>query len=255
MNLTKLKELLTAFKKGDISEKDILDNLKNLPFESLDFAHVDHHRFLRKGFPEIIFCQGKTSDQIAHIAVEIVKGGNPMLASRATTNNYIAVRKLIPEAVFHESARIIGVKGKPEIQVEKKGSVLIITAGTSDIPVADEAGITLEYMNHHVSRLFDVGVAGIHRLFYHLKDVNKADVIIVVAGMEGALASVVGGVVDKPIIAVPTSIGYGASFNGLAALLGMLNSCATGVTVVNIDNGIGAAYAASIILRQIYKAD
>jgi len=253
MNITTLKNLLNSFKNGELSEDEILDKLKLLPFEPLGFASIDHHRTLRKGFPEIIYSQGKTSEQIAKIAQKIVKDGNPFLATRASYENYQAVAEVISEAEYYETARIIGVKAGNSEEIAKLGTILIITAGTSDIPVADEAAITAEYMNHTVRKIFDVGVAGIHRLFSSLNDISSSDVIIVIAGMEGALASVVGGLVDKPIIAVPTSIGYGASFNGLAALLGMLNSCATGVTVVNIDNGVGAAFAANIIIRQIYK--
>jgi len=253
MNITTLKRLLNSYKNAEISEEEILEKLKTLPFESLGFASIDHHRALRKGFPEIIYSEGKTSEQIAEIALKLAKDGNPFLATRASEDNYRAVQKVMPEAEYYARARIIGIKSSEKEKIKKKGKIFIITAGTSDIPVAEEAAITAEYMNHHVNKIFDVGVAGIHRLFANLTDINHADVLIVAAGMEGALASVVGGVVDKPIIAVPTSIGYGASFNGLAALLGMLNSCATGVTTVNIDNGVGAAYAANTIIRQIYK--
>ncbi|RKY86776.1 nickel pincer cofactor biosynthesis protein LarB [candidate division KSB1 bacterium] len=253
MNITFLKKILKSYKNGEISENEILEKLKNLPFESIEFATIDHHRAIRKGFPEIIYCEGKTPEQIAGIAEKIAKEGNPLIASRATYEDYTAVKEVLPEAEYFDRARIIGIEAKKTTEIEKQGTVLVITAGTSDIPVAEEAAVTLYYMNHQVEKLFDVGVSGIHRLFSRINYLNEADVIIVAAGMEGALASVIGGIIDKPVIGVPTSVGYGASFNGLAALLGMLNSCASGVTVVNIDNGIGAAYAASIILRQIYK--
>lgn len=246
----KFIELLHDYKAGKISEKKVKEYVKNLAFESLEFAKVDHHRMLRKGFPEVIFCQGKKSEYVAEIAQRIVSHGNNLLATRANPENYEAVRTIIPLAEYNILARTITVEvTRPRII--RKRNILIISAGTSDIPVAEEAAVTGSIMGNRVSRIFDVGVAGIHRLLNYRKEIDQAKVIIVVAGMEGALASVIGGLVDKPVIAVPTSVGYGTSFNGVAALLGMLNSCAAGITVVNIDNGFGAAYAASLMLQNI----
>lgn len=246
----KFSELLHNYKAGKVSEQKVKKYVKNLAFESLEFAKVDHHRLLRKGFPEVIFCQGKKSEYVAEIAQRIVRHGNNLLATRANPENFEAVREVLPLAEYNSLARTITVEvTRPRII--KKRSMLIISAGTSDIPVAEEAAVTGKIMGNRVNRIFDVGVAGIHRLLNYRKEIDQAKVIIVVAGMEGALASVIGGLVDKPVIAVPTSVGYGASFNGIASLLGMLNSCAAGVTVVNIDNGFGAAYAASLMLQNI----
>jgi NCAIR mutase (PurE)-related protein len=251
MNRETVQEILEKVKTGSLSIDEALGYLRSLPFEDLGFATIDHHRALRTGFPEVIFCQGKTREQVVSIAERIVSTGSDLLATRANREIYEAVRKKIPEARYNELARTITHirKREPDDTTSTPGLVLIISAGTSDIPVAEEAAVTGEALGNRVERLFDVGVAGIHRLFAHRDRIEAADVIIVVAGMEGALASVVGGLVDKPVIAVPTSIGYGASFQGLTALLGMLNSCAAGVTVVNIDNGFGAGYAASLITR------
>jgi hypothetical protein len=214
------------------------------PFEDLGFARVDHHRESRQGFPEVVLGLGKTPEQIARIATAIVERGHSLLVTRADAAAYTAVARVVPDARFHESARII----ERRLDVERgKGVILVAAAGTSDIPIAEEAAVVAEVMGNDVDRLYDVGVAGLHRLLAEQHRLQKARVIIVVAGMEGALASVVGGLVRVPVVAVPTSIGYGASFGGLAALLAMLNSCATGVSVVNIDNGFGAATFASAI--------
>lgn len=230
-------------------------SLKNQTYEDLGFAKVDHHRHLRKGFPEVIYCEGKTPDQIAQIAERIAEKGHSVLATRADTKAYLAVKRLLPKAEYHATARIITVKkdikAKSGKQSKENRIVAIVTAGTADLPVAEEAAVTANFLGLKVERLNDVGIAGIHRLFKNLDKLEKAKVIIVIAGMEGALPSVVGGLVDKPVIAVPTSIGYGASFKGIAPLLTMLNSCAPGVAVVNIDNGFGAAVMAYSIFRQI----
>ncbi|MBQ7476214.1 MAG: nickel pincer cofactor biosynthesis protein LarB [Selenomonadaceae bacterium] len=246
-----LLELLRGYKNNSVSEVEILERLKNLPYdavENLGFANVDHHRELRQGFPEVIYAEGKTAEQVAEIFQRLYERseGN-LIATRASREKFDFVAKKIPAAQYNESARIIYVDRKKIVRDESR-TILILTAGTSDLPVAEEARLTAYLFGHHVKIFHDCGVAGIHRLFAHLKDIQTASVIIVVAGMEGALASVVGGLTDKPIIAVPTSVGYGASFHGIAALLAMLNSCAAGISVVNIDNGFGAAVAASKIL-------
>ena len=251
MNRKTVREILEKVKTGAMSIDDAVEYFRSLPFEDLGFATIDHHRALRTGFPEVIFCQGKTREQVVSIAERIVSTGSDLLATRADREIYEAIREKIPEAQYNEPARTITRlrKRDPDDTTSTQGMVLVISAGTSDIPVAEEAAVTAEALGNRVERLFDVGVAGIHRLFAHRARIEAASVIVVVAGMEGALASVVGGLVDKPVIAVPTSIGYGASFHGLTALLGMLNSCAAGVTVVNIDNGFGAGYAANLINR------
>jgi len=215
-------------------------------FDELGFAKIDNQRQERRGFPEAIFCEGKTPEQVAQIVQKMSEGKRNILATRAAAETFAAVKELTPEAEYHESARLIVVR-KEEITPDPDRIILVMTAGTSDIPVAEEAAITAELMGHKVERIFDVGVAGIHRLFAQQEKMVSANVIVVAAGMEGALASVVGGLVSKPVIAVPTSVGYGASFGGVAALLGMLNSCASGVSVVNIDNGFGAGRLAGMI--------
>ena len=240
--------LLRRYKAGEIQEKTIIAKLKNLSFESLGFAKIDHHRAIRKGFPEVIFCEGKTSVQVAKISRKIVDNGNNLLATRAIPDDYEEVKKVIPGAVYNKIGRVITYEVKKQKRNSKK-IIVIVSAGTSDIPIAEEAAVTAYMMGNRVEKVFDVGIAGIHRLLNYMDMLNRASVVIVVAGMEGALASVIGGLIDKPVIAVPTSIGYGASFNGIAALLGMLNSCAAGITVVNIDNGFGAGFAASLILK------
>jgi NCAIR mutase (PurE)-related protein len=215
-------------------------------FEEMGFAKIDNHRAERCGSPEAVFCEGKTAEQVAQIVQKMNEGLHNILATRASTEIFAAVKKLVPAAEYHEQARLIIVR-KEELTPDPTRMILVMTAGTSDIPVAEEAALTAELMGHRVERVFDVGVAGIHRLFAQEEKIRAANVIIVAAGMEGALASVVGGLVNKPVIALPTSVGYGASFEGLAALLGMLNSCAAGVAVVNIDNGFGAGRLAGMI--------
>ncbi len=249
LNVTELDQLLSDVRGGSVDPGEaharILRLLRQAPFEDLGFARVDHHRHVRQGFPEVIFGLGKTPDQIAAVAARIVPRGSSLLVTRATPDAHAAVREVAPSCVFHEQARTITLQ--QGVTPPGRGVVLLATAGTSDLPVAEEAGVSAELMGNEVDRLYDVGVAGIHRLLHEQDRLARARVIIVVAGMEGALPSVVGGLVGVPVIAVPTSVGYGASFGGLSALLGMLNSCAAGVTVVNIDNGFGAAAAASLI--------
>ncbi len=215
-------------------------------FDELGFAKIDNQRPERRGFPEAIFCEGKTPDQVAQIVQKMNEGKSNILATRANVETFAAVKELTPEAEYHEEARLIVVR-KEEITPDPDRFILVMSAGTSDIPIAEEAAITAELMGHRVERVFDVGVAGIHRLFAQKEKIREANVLVVAAGMEGALASVVGGLVSKPVIALPTSVGYGASFGGVAALLGMLNSCAAGVAVVNIDNGFGAGRLAGMM--------
>ncbi|AFM00698.1 MULTISPECIES: nickel pincer cofactor biosynthesis protein LarB [Desulfitobacterium] len=252
MNEEQLRALLQGVKDGKISCDSAFLELKNLPYEDLGFAKVDHHRALRNGFPEVVFCQGKAKEHIIEILTNLLKHGHNILATRATPEVYEAVQAHIPEASYSELARVITVLKEP---ILKRGRVLILSAGTADLPVAEEAAITAEIMGCQVERLYDVGVAGIHRLLDNKDKLNDAQVLIVVAGMEGALASVVGGLTDKPVIAVPTSVGYGASFGGLAALLAMLNSCSAGIGVVNIDNGFGAGVLANSIIRAIVASE
>jgi NCAIR mutase (PurE)-related protein len=243
---TKLKKLLREVQDGKTEWQRAFEQLKALPFSDLHFAKVDHHRSLRKGFPEVIYCPGKTTDQVTKIAAELLREGQPVMITRASEEVFAEIRKLAPNAQFNRDARIVLIqKEKPD----STGFVLVISAGTADLTVAEEAASTCEAMGNRVDRLFDVGVAGIHRLLAHQEILSKARVIIVVAGMEGALPSIVGGLVSAPIIAVPTSIGYGASFGGLAPLLTMLNTCSPGIAVVNIDNGFGAGYIAGLINR------
>lgn len=247
MNPAKLRALLDNVHSGTVSTDEALAALRSLPFEDLDFATVDHHRDLRQGFPEVIFGQGKTAAQIVAIAQSLQARGAAVLVTRVGREVFEAVQSVLPGAVFHESARLVHVPGDDAPQLPGRAGVLC--AGTSDLPVADEAAITLQVMGASVERISDVGVAGLHRLLARRADFAACDVLIVCAGMEGALPSVVAGLVDVPVIAVPTSVGYGASFGGLAALLGMLNSCSNGIAVVNIDNGFGAAAFAASILR------
>jgi NCAIR mutase (PurE)-related protein len=244
MDITKILE---DVKDGKLSVDGASAKLKTMPFDDLEYALIDHHRKLRNGCPEVIYCAGKTVEQVVGIVKNILeKGESNVLATRANVEMADAVKKIYPEAEWNPTARTIVIKRFP-IENTGKGKILIITAGTSDIPIADEAMVTAGFLGNEVERLCDVGVAGLHRLLAKLDKVASARVIIVIAGMEGALASVVGGLTDKPVIAVPTSIGYGASFGGVSALLSMLNSCANGVSVVNIDNGFGAAYIANSI--------
>lgn len=243
----KLKELLEAYKAGRVELEAVMERLKTLREEDLGFAKVDHHRVLRNGFPEVIFGQGKTKEQVAAIASRLAAAGSTVLVTRTNREVYQEVSAILPAAEFNELARTIVVSAG-EIP-PTGGKVAVLSAGTADLPVAEEAAVTAAVMGNEVERIYDVGVAGIHRLLGRVELVRRADVVIVVAGMEGALASVVAGLVDRPVIAVPTSIGYGASFGGLAALLTMLNSCAAGIGVVNIDNGFGAAALATTITR------
>jgi NCAIR mutase (PurE)-related protein len=248
MTEDQIRKILAQHKSGNLSEADALERLRTLPFEDLGFANVDHHRSLRQGFPEVIFGAGKTIEQVAKIVEAMYKHDHNILVTRTTTEHYQRIKQIAHEAEYHEAARAISVEKNNDVQ--GKGTVMVISAGTSDIPVAEEALVTLKVMGNKAESLYDVGVAGLHRLLDRRDQLNRARVLIVVAGMEGALPSVVGGLVSVPVIAVPTSVGYGASFNGVAALLGMLNSCASNVTVVNIDNGFGAAVVASLINRQ-----
>lgn len=247
MDEKKLSRLLKTFKKGDLSLEALVGEIKALPFDDLHFAKVDTHRHLRRGFPEVVFGEGKTPEQIVKICTSLRARKQPVLVTRTTERAYRKLRAAFPNAVFHRTARAVTIAGR--IRMEGKGTILIVSAGTSDLPVAEEAAVTATAMGNQVDRLYDVGVAGLHRLLGHNDKLRAARVIIVVAGMEGALPSVVGGLVSVPVIAVPTSVGYGASLNGLSALLSMLTSCASGVCVVNIDNGFGAGYAASLINR------
>ena len=248
MTPVELRALLDAVRAGEVSSEDahtrVLSDMRGQPFEDIGFARVDHHRSIRQGFPEVILGLGKTPGQIADIASRIVDRGHPLLVTRADELAWEHVHARIPEAQYHPAARAITLKREVS---PGKGIVLIASAGTSDVPVAEEAAVTADLMGNQIERLYDVGVAGIHRVLSERARLSAARVIIVVAGMEGALPSVVAGMVDAPVIAVPTSIGYGASFGGIAALLGMLNSCANGVSVVNIDNGYGAGCIASMI--------
>lgn len=248
-----LKKLLEQVKEGDCSIEQALERLKVLPYEDLGFARLDHHRHLRQGFPEVVFCQGKSISQIEEIVGCILASGGDLLATRAKPEVYKAVHKLDSRAIYNEQAATITIK--QHSRPETVGRILIISAGTSDIPVAEEAVVTANILGSRVERLYDVGVAGIHRLLGQEAKLSSARVIVVVAGMDGALPSVVGGLVDKPLIAVPTSVGYGSSMGGLAALLTMLNSCAAGVGVVNIDNGFGAGCLAHKINKLGEKID
>ena len=252
MELEKIRRLLMDVKSGKIKPEQAIQKLKHLPFEDIGFAKIDHHRSLRTGMPEVIYAPGKTNSQIAEIAAKMKKNGIDALVTRTDETTFRQIKKKFQSATYSRDARIIHIKNRRRTG-RLEGQVLVITAGTSDIPVAEEAAMTLEVTGYPVRRVFDVGVAGIHRLLAHKDALDAADVIIVVAGMEGALASVIGGLVSVPVIAVPTSIGYGASFGGLSALLSMLNSCVPGVVVVNIDNGFGAACAANLILKTKYK--
>ena len=239
-----IREILSGVRDGSVSEDEAFSCLKELPYKEMGFANLDNHRQIRTGFPEVVFCQGKTSEQIRDIFAELAKHGTVM-GTRATEKDFALVQELLPDAEYDSMARIIYYGLKEDAQ--PIGRVVVVSAGTADMPVAEEAAMTARILGNEVSRVYDVGVAGIHRLIDKLDIITEADVVIVVAGMEGALASVVGGLVSAPVIAVPTSVGYGSNFKGLSALLSMLNSCANGVAVVNIDNGFGAAYMASVI--------
>lgn len=247
MNAESIRKLFEEVRKGKTTPDEAVNRLRHLPFEDLGFAKVDHHRALRAGMPEIVLGEGKTPAQVAGIFARLAKHGGNVLATRANEKQFAAVRKKVRGAQHRELARAI-VLQKDSTRYGK-GFIAVVSAGTSDIPVAEEAVVTAEVMGNEVQHFYDVGVAGIHRLLANREALTKARVVIVCAGMEGALPSVVGGLVGVPVIAVPTSIGYGASFKGMAALLGMLNSCASNVSVVNIDNGFGAGYVASLINR------
>ena len=245
MNPKRVTDLLREVRGGRQSVERAVRQLKSLAIHDLNFARVDGHRSLRKGFPEVIYCEGKTPAQVVAIAKKILQHNDNLLATRAGKETYRAVKRAFTKARYHESARAITVIRKPV--PKRTGTIAVLCAGTTDIPVAEEAVVTADIMGNRVKKYYDVGIAGIHRLLALHEELLDANVLIVIAGMEGALPSVVGGLVDKPVIAVPTSVGYGASFGGIAALLAMLNSCASGVTVVNINNGFGAGYAASLI--------
>jgi NCAIR mutase (PurE)-related protein len=247
MDAPSLRKLLEQVKKGALTTDEAVARLRHMPFEDLGFARVDHHRRLRTGLPEVIFSSGKTAQQVAAIFKSMARHGGNVLATKATIEQFRAVKKISRKAEFRDSAHAIILKQDPTRY--GKGTVVVVSAGTSDIPVAEEALVTAEIMGNDVAHLCDVGVAGIHRLLASKTVLDGARVVIVCAGMEGALPSVVGGLIGVPVIAVPTSVGYGAAFKGLAALLGMLNSCASNVSVVNIDNGFGAGYVASLINR------
>jgi len=247
MDAASLRKLLQQVRSGKLSPDEAVNRLRHMPFEDLGFAKIDHHRRLRAGMPEVIFSRGKTPAQVAQIFKRMAAQGGNVLATKADGPHFQAVKKAVRRAEYRELAQAIALK--QDRKNYGKGKIVIISAGTSDIPVAEEALVTAELMGNDVSHLYDVGVAGIHRLLLNKKTLDQARVVIVCAGMEGALPSVVGGLVRVPVIAVPTSVGYGAAFDGLAALLGMLNSCASNVSVVNIDNGFGAGYVASMINR------
>ena len=248
MNHEYLKTMLSSVQHGSLSVDEAMKQLRQLPFQDIGCAQVDHHRQLRQGMPEMIFGEGKTAQQIIAITTAMSDRGSNVLVTRIDKDKAALVVDVFPAACYHAEARCLTLECQPPEQ-RGKGTILVVSAGTSDIPVAAEALVTARFLGNQVEQIYDVGVAGIHRLLARREQLAAASVIIVVAGMEGALPSVVGGLVDKPVIAVPTSVGYGASFGGVAALLGMLNSCASGVTVVNIDNGFGAACAASLINR------
>jgi len=244
-----LKQLLESLQQGELDVAGALERLRHFPFEELQDATIDHHRGLRHGVPLVVFGAAKSPDQLQRIVGALLAKGNNILVTRLEEAKALQLKQVFPAATFHGDARCLTIEQKP-VELRGKGTILVICAGTSDLPVAAEAVVTAQMMGNRVEQLVDVGVAGIHRLLAKRNQLFTASVLIVVAGMEGALPSVVGGLVDRPVIAVPTSVGYGAAFSGIAALLGMLNSCAAGVTVVNIDNGFGAGYAASLMNRE-----
>jgi NCAIR mutase (PurE)-related protein len=247
MTPDKLRKIFEQVRRGKLSPDEGVERLRHLPFEDLDFAKVDHHRALRVGMPEVILGQGKTPAQVAEIFARLARHSKNVLATRASQEQFAAVKKKVRGAEYRDLARAITLRRDRKIYGQ--GAIAVVSAGTSDVPVAEEAVVTAELMGNNVEHFYDVGVAGIHRLLAHRQALARARVVVVCAGMEGALPSVVGGMIGVPVIAVPTSIGYGASFLGVAALLGMMNSCASNVSVVNIDNGFGAAYVASLINR------
>ena len=247
MNAESIRKLFAQVRSGKLSPDEAVNRLRHLPFEDLGFAKLDHHRALRAGMPEVVFGQGKTPAQLAQIFSRLARHGGNILATHASSEQFAAVKKKVRKAQYRELARAIVLQR--DSAKYGKGTIAVVSAGTSDIPVAEEAVVTAELMGNEVERLYDVGVAGIHRLLANRGTLTRARVVIVCAGMEGALPSVVGGLIGVPVIAVPTSVGYGAAFEGVAALLGMMNSCASNVSVVNIDNGFGAGYVASLINR------
>lgn len=248
MDIRALKEFIEKIKEGRIGIDEAFVRLKDLPYEDLGFASIDHHRELRKGFPEVIYAAGKKAEDIIEIIEKMADKEENVLATKLSNDKAAIIKEHFPRGEYFPNSKVFTLRVR-QIEKRGKGEIVVVTAGTSDIPVAEEAAITARFMGNDVKTIFDVGVSGIHRILGKRDALIEASVIIVAAGMEGALPSVVGGLVDKPVIAVPTSTGYGASFGGLSALLGMLNSCASGVTVVNIDNGFGAGYAASLINR------
>lgn len=249
MDPREIEHLLDSVRQGRTSPKEALERLRQLPYEELGFAKVDHHRALRRGFPEAVFGAGKTPEQVAAIVGRIAASGQNVLVTRTTLEVHRLVSATLPAAEFHHVARCLTLAVRETEALP--GRIAVVCAGTSDVAVAEEAALTAEFLGAAVSRIFDVGVAGLHRLLGQAATLRESDVLIVAAGMEGALPSVVGGLVDSPVIAVPTSVGYGASFGGMAALLAMLNSCASGVAVVNIDNGFGAGYMAGLMLKRL----
>jgi NCAIR mutase (PurE)-related protein len=250
VNPERVREILEQVAGGQLGPDEAMSALKWAPYEDLGYARLDTHRRLRTGYPEVVYCASKTSDQVVGILQRLAATHPFVLATRASPEQAAAVRAALPQATHHEAARMVEIREGPRPQpVPAAGGVLVIAAGTSDLPVAEEAAVTAECLGSRVERLYDVGVAGLHRLLDARSQLDAANVIIVVAGMEGALASVVGGMVEQPVIAVPTSVGYGAAFQGLGALLCMLNACATGIAVVNIDNGFGAGYFAHLVNR------
>jgi NCAIR mutase (PurE)-related protein len=250
MNPEKLLDLLRSVQRGTITPEQALNELRSFPYEDIGFAKLDHHRALRTGFPEVIFCQGKTVQQVVEIASRLYQNSHHVLATRASAEMAEAVQKASLPAIYHADARIIEIGERPQPSKNDTRYIAVVAAGTADLPVAEEAAVTAEAMGSRVQRVYDVGVAGLHRLLDKREILFNATALVVVAGMEGALASVVGGLVRAPVVAVPTSVGYGANFGGLAPLLTMLNSCAAGVAVVNIDNGFGAGYYAHLINKQ-----
>ncbi|MCB0132761.1 MAG: nickel pincer cofactor biosynthesis protein LarB [Caldilineaceae bacterium] len=249
MNEASLRNLLHEVAGGGLPIDAALEQLRTLPYEQLEGVTLDHHRAMRNGFPEVIYCAGKTAAQVATIAARLAAENDQVLGTRATREQFVAAQAHVPDLCFDEQARCLWLDRDPGRR--KADGVVVMAAGTSDLPVLEEAALTLELMGHHPQRIVDVGVAGLHRLLPHIPAIQQANVVVVVAGMEGALPSVVGGLTAAPVIAVPTSVGYGASFGGLSALLGMLNSCASGVAVVNIDNGFGAGHMAGLINARV----
>jgi len=243
-----LKELLIRVSEGETTVEESLERLKTMPFEDLSFACIDHHRSLRRGLSEVIFGEGKEVSDILNIMERMIVEEERVLVTRLSKDKAKVIQNRFPESTYYDRPMMLTLVKQP-VEICGRGTIIVMSAGTSDLPVAEEAAITARFMGNEVDTIYDVGVSGIHRILAHREKIMKASVIVVAAGMEGALPSVVGGLVDRPVIAVPTSVGYGASFGGIAALLGMLNSCAAGVTVVNIDNGFGAGYAASVINR------